>query len=77
MIPHYNDAARLEPFLADLLKILPERFKILVSDDGSRPEERDLLGRLVKKMQVAAVRTVGAKLLDPIFVEATQGREER
>jgi glycosyltransferase involved in cell wall biosynthesis len=74
VIPHYNDAARLEPFLADLLKILPERFKILVSDDGSRPEERDLLGRLVKKMQVAAVRTGGAKLLDPIFVEANTGK---
>ncbi len=73
VIPHYNDAARLEPFLADLLRVLPERFVILVSDDGSNREERDRLGRLVKKMQ-AAVRTGGARLLDPIFVEANTGK---
>jgi len=73
VIPHYNDAERLEPFLTDLLRDLPERFVILVSDDGSCSEERERLEFLVSKMRDGE-RAGGAKLLNPIFVESNTGK---
>jgi predicted HicB family RNase H-like nuclease len=39
VIPHFNDTERLEVFLPKLAKILPEYFEIIVSDDGSSPDE--------------------------------------
>jgi len=72
-IPHYNDTQRLEPFLGDLLEMLPPRFEIVVSDDGSRPEERKRLSALVEAQRQAAGED-RAKLHLPLFAAANTGK---
>jgi len=73
VIPHYNDTARLETFLRDLLIILPQHFVILVSDDGSRDIEREKLDRLVKENK-SKLSQKDPVLLDPLFTERNTGK---
>jgi glycosyltransferase involved in cell wall biosynthesis len=72
VIPNYNDASRLGPFLGDLSRELPGHFEILVSDDGSRPEEREALRRVVR--DALAGWSGAAILLDPLFVDKNTGK---
>jgi glycosyltransferase involved in cell wall biosynthesis len=72
VIPHYNDASRLAPFLKDLCCELPEHFEVLVSDDGSRPLERVALRRVVREAQAGWGGP--AKLLDPLFADKNTGK---
>jgi len=72
VIPNYNDASRLGPFLGDLCRELPGHFEILVSDDGSRPEEREALRAVVRDAQ--AGWSGAARLLDPLFVDKNTGK---
>ena len=71
VIPHYNDAERLEPFLEDLLCTLPAHFSILVSDDGSLTEERKKLEALIGRL---AGTNHGLKLRTPCYTENNQGK---
>lgn len=72
VIPHYNDASRLEPFLESLCRGLPGHFEVLVSDDGSLPEEREALRRVVGAAQASGGGQ--AKILDPLFTEKNTGK---
>ena len=72
VIPHYNDTARLKPFLADLIRVLPARFSILVSDDGSENDEREGLSALIRHFRHAD-STEGPTLLEPIFHSKNTG----
>jgi len=73
VIPHYNDTERLRPFLVELLKTLPGHFSILVSDDGSLPEERDRLTQLVAELH-ASLNFSAAQLLPPLFTPRNTGK---
>lgn len=69
VIPHYNDSRRLEPFLKNLREVLPERFEILVSDDGSLPDERAELRRIARGAQGG-----GPQVREPLFTERNTGK---
>ncbi len=71
VIPHYNDVSRLELFLPDLIQTLPPRFAILISDDGSAPEQQELLSALISRMQSGEGMPV---LLDPLFTNKNTGK---
>lgn len=71
VIPHYNDVLRLEVFLPDLMQTLPPRFSILISDDGSSPEQQELLSALISRMQSGERMPV---LLDPLFTKKNTGK---
>ena len=73
VIPHFNDTARLEPFLRDLLSTLPAHFSILVSDDGSIAAERERLVSLIKNSRLPGSRNA-PELLDPIFTPRNTGK---
>ena len=51
VIPSYRDSLRLRPFLDDLLSVLPSRFSILVSDDGSGEKDVSDLLKLIQSKQ--------------------------
>jgi dolichyl-phosphate beta-glucosyltransferase len=72
VIPHYNDASRLAPFLVDLCRELPGHFEVLVSDDGSRSKEREALRRVAREAQSGWGGP--AKLLDSLFTEKNTGK---
>ena len=61
VIPHYNDTARLESFLDAMQRGLPERFSILVSDDGSTPQEREHLATLIRAVQPVYFTKLGVR----------------
>jgi dolichyl-phosphate beta-glucosyltransferase len=71
VIPNYRDAARLEPFLRELVTVLPREVGVMVSDDGSGAAE-------VAKMQnvVECIRplSMGPLLLDPLVAECNRGK---
>jgi glycosyltransferase involved in cell wall biosynthesis len=73
VIPHYNDTSRLEAFLDSLLLILPDRFTILVSDDGSTQTEREKLNEIVRHMQQKFGQE-GPRLCDPLFTPKNTGK---
>ena len=73
VIPHYNDADRLEPFLKSLVEVLPSHFSILVSDDGSTAFQRDHLNRAIGKY-TTQVRESGPSILLPLFVDKNTGK---
>jgi dolichyl-phosphate beta-glucosyltransferase len=73
VIPHFNDTERLEVFLPKLAKILPEYFEIIVSDDGSSPDERRKLSHLIHEVQ-RDVGSGGAQLRDALFHERNTGK---
>ena len=73
VIPHYNDTARLESFLDALQRGLPERFSILVSDDGSTPHERERLAALIHAVQQKQSGG-GPVFLDPLFTPRNTGK---
>jgi len=73
VIPHYNDTARLESFLDAMQRDLPERFFILVSDDGSTPPERECLEALIYSVQQKQAGG-GPVFLDPLFTPRNTGK---
>jgi glycosyltransferase involved in cell wall biosynthesis len=73
VIPCYNDVERLKVFLPKLVEFLPTWFSILVSDDGSNPENRRALGALIEKLGLEA-KDGRAELLSPLFTEKNTGK---
>jgi glycosyltransferase involved in cell wall biosynthesis len=73
VIPHYNDAERLGPFLADLCSGLPGHFEVLVSDDGSLESEREAMRRVVREAQARVVEG-GPVIRDAVFTEKNTGK---
>ena len=73
VIPYYNDAERLEPFLKDLVQVLPSHFAILVSDDGSHPLQRERLSRALGQY-LDQSRGEAPHVLPPLFVEKNSGK---
>jgi glycosyltransferase involved in cell wall biosynthesis len=73
VIPHYNDAERLEPFLKSLAEVLPSHFSILVSDDGSASGQRERLNQIIGQYTSQA-RESGPRVLPPLFVEENTGK---
>jgi glycosyltransferase involved in cell wall biosynthesis len=73
VIPHYNDADRLEPFLKSLVEVLPSHFSILVSDDGSASGQRERLNQIIGQYTSQA-RESGPRVLPPLFVEENTGK---
>ena len=73
VIPHYNDAERLEPFLKNLVEVLPSHFSILVSDDGSASGEREKLNQVIGKYTSPGSER-GPIVLPPHFVEKNTGK---
>lgn len=73
VIPHYNDTSRLKSFLEALQQGLPERFCILVSDDGSTPPERERLVALIYAVQQKQLGS-GPVFLDPLFTPRNTGK---
>jgi dolichyl-phosphate beta-glucosyltransferase len=73
VIPHYNDAERLEPCLADLCTGLPGHFEVLVSDDGSLESQREAMRRVVRDAQVRVA--CGCPVIrDPLFTGKNTGK---
>jgi glycosyltransferase involved in cell wall biosynthesis len=73
VIPHYNDTARLESFVGSMQRVLPERFSILVSDDGSTQVERERLAGLIDAVQQKQPHG-GPVFLDPLFTPRNTGK---
>lgn len=73
VIPCFNDVERLRVFLPKLLEILPQWFSILVSDDGSNPEDRRELGALIENLGLPD-KDGRALLLRPIYTEKNTGK---
>lgn len=73
VIPHYNDTARLKSFLDAMQRGLPERFSILVSDDGSTSQERERLSGLIRDVQQKQSQG-GPFFLDPLFTSCNTGK---
>ena len=73
VIPHYNDAERLGPFLTDLCTGLPWHFEVLVSDDGSLESEREAMRRVVREAQ-ARVAGGGSVIREAVFTEKNTGK---
>ena len=73
VVPHHNDTERLKPFLADLMRVLPTRFTILISDDGSENDERERLSSLMRECRLAAT-SEGPILLEPLFHSKNTGK---
>lgn len=73
VIPHYNDAERLEPFLKSLVEVLPSHFSILVSDDGSTSAQRERLNQVFGKY-TSQGREGGPSVLPPLFVDKNTGK---
>ncbi len=74
VIPHYRDTARIEPFLQDLVSVLPEEFTVLVSDDGSGAAEFARLDALVGKVRDGNRRASTANLLPPLAALRNRGK---
>lgn len=69
VIPHYRDAHRLEPFLANLVRVLPDSFSILVSDDGSPAADGEALRKLIVSTAAA-----GPLVLPPLMNPVNRGK---
>ncbi len=73
VIPHYNDASRLQSFLDDLARRLPSHFSILVSDDGSVPGEVGRMRDLVALRQSHQTAD-GPGFLEPLIHTPNTGK---
>jgi glycosyltransferase involved in cell wall biosynthesis len=73
VIPNYNDAERLGPFLKDLCREMSAHFEILVSDDRSRESERSALRDIVRQAQSRG-RDGGPTVRDALFTERNTGK---
>lgn len=75
VIPHYRDAERLAPFLAELVTVLPAEFGIVVSDDGSGEAGVRAMRKIVADAQVTArERGAGCEVLEPLVALRNQGK---
>lgn len=73
VIPHYRDSSRIQPFLEDLALRLPAHFAVLVSDDGSGPEETRRLCDLIASRQ-ATLSSKGPVFLNPLLHPSNTGK---
>jgi glycosyltransferase involved in cell wall biosynthesis len=73
VIPHYNDAERLAPFLKNLVQVLPSHYSILVSDDGSNSLQREQLSRVLGPC-LNQTEGEAPHVLPPLFVEENTGK---
>jgi dolichyl-phosphate beta-glucosyltransferase len=73
VIPHFRDTARFEPFLDQLMAVLPSSFAVLVSDDGSGPTEVKRLRSLISRKRVSPGQDA-LTLLDPLLHECNTGK---
>ncbi len=73
VIPHYNDTERLKPFLAELQRVLPGHFSILVSDDGSSADQREKLNSLIDQARQEGGGT-GPEVLPALFTAKNTGK---
>jgi dolichyl-phosphate beta-glucosyltransferase len=73
VIPHFRDTFRFGPFLEDLMAVLPSRFAILVSDDGSGQAEVARLRSLLSGKRVS-LGPNAPTLLDPLLYERNTGK---
>jgi glycosyltransferase involved in cell wall biosynthesis len=71
VIPFYQDAGRLKPFLRELLDELPASFSLQIVDDGSGAEHRRQLEELIA---ATALRPARAALLPPRHLPVNQGK---
>lgn len=74
VIPHYRDTTRIEPFLRDIVSVLPGDFAVLVSDDGSGAEEFARLEAVVTSIREGNRRMGSAELLSPLGSERNRGK---
>ena len=75
VVPHHNDTTRLKPFLVELMRVLPNRFTILVSDDGSKNDETERLSALIKDCRWTVTPESHVPiLLEPIFHSKNTGK---
>ena len=73
VIPHFNDTARLAPYLEELQATLTSSFSILVSDDGSEKQEVDRLCQLLSSRKEYALKD-GPELLPPLLHPVNTGK---
>ncbi len=73
VIPHFNDTARLAPYLKELQATLTSSFSILVSDDGSERRETELLSELIKSL-ADGPSGFGPKLCAPLLHPINTGK---
>ena len=73
VIPHYNDTERLIPFLAELVAVLPGHFSVLISDDGSCPQQQKKLTELINRLK-AGDNLNRVEILPPRFVSKNTGK---
>ena len=71
VVPCYNDVARLSEFLPELARGLTAKFRVLVSDDGSKVKERQALQRLVEGVREKG--TAGCTV-EVVFTERNTGK---
>jgi len=76
VIPSYRDSRRLGPFLRELVFTLPEHFSILISEDGSGPEEviriKSLVSESRRELTQRALR--GPEILEPLIHHPNSGK---
>jgi len=74
VIPSFRDAARLAPFLTELMQKLPAGFCIRVVDDGSGPQAAAEAMALVNKTRTDCAKDGGPDLLDPLMLPENLGK---
>ena len=73
VIPHFRDTSRFEPFLEELMAVLPSHFAVLVSDDGSGQVEVTRLCSLISRKR-DALGPNAPTLLHPLLHEGNTGK---
>jgi glycosyltransferase involved in cell wall biosynthesis len=73
VIPCYRDAARLEPFLLELVARLPAAFSIQVVDDGSSRDEAAELGAVLDRAR-AVYEPGGPQVCELLRLPKNQGK---
>ena len=76
VIPSYKDSLRLGPFLRDLAFTLPDHFSILISEDGSGPEEVRRIKALVSEARQELTHRArgGPEILAPLIHNPNSGK---
>jgi len=73
VVPHFRDTFRFEPFLEELVAILPSHFAVVVSDDGSGSTEvAGLCSLLLRKR--ASLGPNAPTLLEPLLHQGNTGK---
>ena len=72
VVPCFNDVARLSEFLPELVRGLPARFRVLISDDGSDLSQRIALRELVES--VFTEKVAAGCHVDVVLAERNTGK---